>query len=312
MLCFKPIDVDGRLVGCGQCMNCRINKQRVWSARIQLEQLFHLDSVFITLTYDEENVPRDPNLGDQILVKSDLRKFIKDMRNGYRSMNHKFRFFACGEYGSETQRPHYHVILFGVGLEAEQTINKTWGKGFTQVGELTPERASYIAQYTTKKLTTEGNPKLKGKPPEFATMSTRPGLGFNAVGWMANHIGKPEHFKLMQQYQDVFTAVRIGGKIWPLGQYLRRKLREALGLSNNARERAIQFDAIDRETGEIFVYADPLPENYHPWEDYRDLHGPWRKKHGKKAQIAELPNIENEAIVRDRKARKRKAITARV
>ena len=73
--------------------------------RIMNEVRMHDVSCFVTLTYNDENLPKD-----NTLVKEDLQKFWKDLR--YRIFPEKIRYFASGEYGDETQRPHYHAVIF--------------------------------------------------------------------------------------------------------------------------------------------------------------------------------------------------------
>ena len=31
----------------------------------------------------------------------------------------RIKYFACGEYGNNTHRPHYHAIIYGVGLDRD-------------------------------------------------------------------------------------------------------------------------------------------------------------------------------------------------
>lgn len=308
MLCLKPIEVQTRFLPCGQCMNCRINKQRTWSSRIQLEALFHTQSIFVTLTYDEENVPKNTE-GDDELKKSDLTKFIKKLRNSYSSQNSKFRLFACGEYGENTQRPHYHIILFGVGLDAEPLIKSKWKKGFHQISELTPDRCSYIAQYTIKKMNQPDSRGLFGRTPEYATMSTRPGIGHCAIPWLVHRANSAK--QTIIDNGDVWNAIRISGKIWPIGNYLRRKLRERLGISHDAVERAVQFEHIDKSTGEI-LWEKPLPENYHPHYDIADFNTPWSNAYGKKQKVKDLPNITQAAAHQARSKNRRKTSAVQV
>lgn len=48
-----------------------------------------------------------------ILCKEDLQKFLKRLRFHIRKdFGSEIRFFACGEYGPQTFRPHYHIIFY--------------------------------------------------------------------------------------------------------------------------------------------------------------------------------------------------------
>ncbi|AXL15484.1 replication initiator protein [Microviridae sp.] len=306
MLCKSPIENQTGYFPCGQCTNCRINRRRQWTARILLESMYHPDSSFITLTYDEDNVPRNEYYSE-ILSKSDLRDFIKRLRSRYSYRNSRFRFFACGEYGEQTHRPHYHAVLFGVGLESEPVINDTWGLGFTQVAELTPERAAYICGYVLKKMTDETHPALYGRPEEFATMSINPGLGACALPWLAKTLTNKHNWDTIAEVGDVWNSIRIEGKIWPLGSYLRRKLRQRLGIPQNPADRAVWFDHV-APGGEILELP-PLPENFSPWQDIADYNTPWKVAHGKKEIEIQLPEINQRADHKARKADRRKHLT---
>ncbi len=61
-------------------------------------------------------------------------------------------FFACGEYGETTHRPHYHAILYGLSERDAQLVEDTWGKGITKTVEVTPAAIAYVAGYTSKKI----------------------------------------------------------------------------------------------------------------------------------------------------------------
>ena len=117
-------------------------------------------------------------------------------------------------------------------------------------------------------------------------------------------MGRKKAMLQMYKSHDVFNAIRIEGSIWPLGSYIRKKLREALGISQNALERAIQFDNFNEETGELYELP-VLPENYSPETDFFHINSPWRKKHGQKAEIAELPNLRKKAAHRARQTVRR-------
>jgi len=93
------------MVGCGQCIHCRANRRREWVLRILLELEKHEFNTFLTLTYDDVHLP-----GDQSLQPKHLTDFFKRLR---KKVEYPIRYYAVGEYGEETERPHYHIALFG-------------------------------------------------------------------------------------------------------------------------------------------------------------------------------------------------------
>ena len=85
-------------VACGSCLGCRLDRARMWAARIVHESSLYDDQCgnsFITLTYDDDHLPEDEGLR-----KSDFQKFMKRLR---KAMPQKIRFFMCGEYGDHCQ-----------------------------------------------------------------------------------------------------------------------------------------------------------------------------------------------------------------
>lgn len=150
---------------CGKCIGCRLEHARQWAMRCYHESALHEENSFITLTYDNEHLPEG-----ETLVKKDLQDFMKRLRARIdEQYGKKVRFFACGEYGDEGKRPHYHILLFGYNFPDRQAwkttkdgeiryfiseeLNKIWGKGFTLIAPVTYETSQYVAQYVTKKMT---------------------------------------------------------------------------------------------------------------------------------------------------------------
>ena len=60
----------------------------------------------------------------------------------------KIRYYAVGEYGSRTQRPHYHIILFNV-LDAD-LVYVAWGQGHTMSVPLKNGGTNYVLKYLQK------------------------------------------------------------------------------------------------------------------------------------------------------------------
>jgi len=175
-------------IPCGTCMGCRLEKSRQWATRCMHEASLYEDNCFITLTYNDENLPKDGSLN-----KKHFQSFMKRLRSTYADT--KIRFYGCGEYGDNFSRPHYHACLFNFDfpdkrlwkrstvdpLYTSDTLERLWGMGFCTIGTLTFDSAAYVARYCTKKV----NGKLAadhyaGRLPEFGLMSLKPGIG---SGW---------------------------------------------------------------------------------------------------------------------------------
>lgn len=185
-------------VPCGQCIGCRIDRSRMWAIRCTHEAKMHEHNCFITLTYSENEVPKHGGL-----EKSDLQKFFKRLRHYVGP----FRYYACGEYGDSTNRPHYHAVLFGVDFSNRDrkvhsknsrgdilytcpTLDEAWGKGHALISSFSYQTAAYVARYVMKKQmgkhahehekyvrTHPITGEIYSVPPEFALMSMRPGIG---------------------------------------------------------------------------------------------------------------------------------------
>lgn len=88
--------------------------------------------------------------------------------------------------------------------------------------------AQYIAGYCTKKMTHRSDIRLGGRHPEFTRMSLRPGIGASAMWNVASTV-----LQYREKDIDVPLALMYGKKEFPLGRYLRRKLREYVGRDVN-------------------------------------------------------------------------------
>lgn len=180
-LIFK--EITGRIeVPCGRCPACRRRKQNEWAFRILEESKYHSKVAFITMTYNDDNLCFSDS-GIPTLVPDHCTTFLKNLRYDleYYDNNEErqsFRYFLCGEYGDQFDRPHYHMILFYNGDlshdELSFYIEKRWNHGFIKYESgISPGRAKYCAKYSMKSI---GYDYLDVVPP-FARMSRRPGIG---------------------------------------------------------------------------------------------------------------------------------------
>lgn len=228
MLCAKPYRQGVMEYGCGQCMPCRINKSRLWTGRMLLELQSHPASCFITLTYDELHHPKGGSV-----CKKDLQKFLKRLRW---NTGLPLRYFAVGEYGEISFRPHYHLIVFGLSPVLADQVKKSWWKGFVHVGNAEAKSMSYVCSYVLKNMRKKGDPRLQGREPEFAIMSKRPGLGYDAVGRIARAYETKEGKAALQSDGWFGTTFHHEKKRYPLGRYLSGKIQEKIGLDNGQKK----------------------------------------------------------------------------
>ena len=106
-------------VPCGKCTGCRTEYSRQWAMRIKHEaSLWGKKNSFVTLTYDDENLPRKGN--STTLIKKDFQDFMKRLREPNQELDWTpptpIRYYHCGEYGDQFGRPHYHAILFNTSF----------------------------------------------------------------------------------------------------------------------------------------------------------------------------------------------------
>lgn len=188
-------------IPCGRCTGCRLAYSRMWADRCMAEATLHQDSYFVTLTYDNDHLPYkiDQETGEILnkglatLNKRHVQLFMKRLRKNYQYDN-KIRFFLAGEYGAQSLRPHYHLILFGLQLDDLKFYKKTplgfnlynsefldevWQfQGHVVIADVTWETCAYTARYIMKKQTGKGSDIYERNNiiPEFTLMSRKPGI----------------------------------------------------------------------------------------------------------------------------------------
>lgn len=138
-----------------------------WSWRCEYELKHSYNAKFITFTYSDDFLPQSGTL-----VKSDLQKFFKRYRKAISTQPDPLpiKYFACGEYGGKTRRPHYHAIMYNCDVE---TVERTWNMGAVHYGDVTPASIMYVLKYMVKSTS-----KPDGLAPEFQLMSKGFGAGY--------------------------------------------------------------------------------------------------------------------------------------
>ncbi len=154
-------------VPCGKCASCKCDYSRDWSNRMILELQDHDQAMFLTLTYNDDHLPLSPQ-GYPTLVKRDVQLFFKRLRK-YLGVQ-RIRYYLAGEYGSTTHRPHYHAIIYGIGINSfpdvvyrgqnklghpfytSPTLERIWSNGFIVFSSVTWRTCNYVARYVNAPL----------------------------------------------------------------------------------------------------------------------------------------------------------------
>lgn len=261
MRCFHPY------LGhpCGKCPACLLNRQRQFAFRLEEERKDAQFLFWLTLTYDDTNLPRDGD-GHPIFCKSHCRQFFEWLRLKYRKRC-KFKHFLVSEFGDQFQRPHYHCILFVYTMAnlAEQfklrqsilaDLSAAWPYGFCYNKDWHGRVFDYLTKYCCK-------PELAGakvydKP--FTMISQGIGIGWlkrqNNLDYRAETLDFTAVFDgkkmiIPRYYQDKVAPSRVPGlmskdrdKFDKLSEDEQRRRRV------NRVKKKVRNDLIERESNE--------------------------------------------------------------
>lgn len=238
---IKEMYPGSTLIPCGRCIGCRLDYSRHWADRMMLELETQGKGVFVTLTYNDDSLVDKNGVstsGYGSLYKRHFQLFMKKLRKEQAKYGRKIRYFAVGEYGSwkNTHRPHYHAILYGIGLDdlenkipvgfnelrqsvyTSDTIARHWPYGFISVGDVSWRCCAYVARYVTKKALEPESDLLNESfdlNPMFSLMSRKPGI---AGKYLEDH---PDCF----DNTKIFISTSEGSKEIYIPKYFVSKLQ---------------------------------------------------------------------------------------
>lgn len=214
MECLKMITVTHgeyrHKVPCGKCAYCLQSKRSQWMFRVYHE-MRQQDNPgwFITLTYDEKHVKRTA-YGLSLRFR-DVQLFLKKLRKA----KYYAKYICVGEYGSQTKRPHYHMLLWtDCPVDA---LPRYWSTrdgtplGNIHLGRITMQSAMYTLKYIIQPKTTEKDGVEKTR----AQFSKGLGLGYLTSAVYEYHTSDYDH--------PVITSV-IDGNTVALPRYYRYKI----------------------------------------------------------------------------------------
>lgn len=146
-------DFRGNLVPlrCGKCFTCRLLMQSDLVNRMFCAYSCYSTSAFVTFTYNDDNLRFKEGFRYPTLSKDDLHKYLDNIKHQLKNRNIEYEYFACGEYGDSFQRPHYHILFFGLDYQLFQKyFEKTWKYGTVKVLPCDSSSFRYVTKYLTK------------------------------------------------------------------------------------------------------------------------------------------------------------------
>lgn len=193
-------------VPCGHCVLCKNRKINSFVQRCRLEsQLYDNKPWFVTLTYNENSLPRDGvSVRDAQLFMKRFR--VNLSRHGF---FRKIRYCLCAEYGKHTHRAHYHAIIWNLVpntfLDYDsivQLLTDSWQLGFVQCRVVDPsdDRTFY---YTAKYLRKDCVVPEGCKPTFMLASKKNGGIGSPFLANIANRIRNTLNHEF--QYLDKWT-----------------------------------------------------------------------------------------------------------
>lgn len=142
-------------VGCGKCMECKKQKARSWSVRLQEEIKTNKNGKFVTLTFSDEAIKKYSKKINTLegyereneIATIAIRRFLENWRYKHKK---SVKHWLVTELGHEgTENIHLHGIIW---TDNTEEIERTWKKnGYVWIGEYVNEKTiNYIVKYVNK------------------------------------------------------------------------------------------------------------------------------------------------------------------
>lgn len=273
-------------VPCGHCPECIQQRRAEWTGRNMVELAHSKVAYHVTFTFEELLlIPREDYdyykyFDFWIPKKCVYQKLLKRMRKQY-----DFRYFGAFEFGSNTHRPHYHIIFYfkdDVSL-TEDDFKAFWPYGLISVTHVEQATTHYLTKDLMKRMPgAKINPfnkkfmseehrrnymfKVLLSKRSFNFMSLRPAIG-------SQLLENKEYVDFVRKYYDdfdTFPMLGVEGQKFPFPRYYVKKLfpdvdlMEAMELRNA--DAAHRLSILKGGELNAFLYQVDHAEN--SWREY--------------------------------------------
>lgn len=241
--CIQPITIPNKNKGlhlvdyitvpCGKCLNCKATRISQLTQQVLCDcRTLGNKAIFVTLTYDDPHAHwlydkngvicrNDTGYPQSMLVKEDVQNFMKRFRKNTGLTSNEFRFVLNGEYGNEGNRAHYHILMWGIGVEYSGEIKKAWtdknGYLIGRVDVQAPKNINACVKYILGYMTKEGNEKIYTKKYEELNLQ----MPFHH---MSKGIGKDFYIDNIEYIKEHEGRYNKDGKLLNVPRYWKNKL----------------------------------------------------------------------------------------
>lgn len=194
----------------------------------------------------DSDMPKSKQIHVGTLNKKHLQDFFKLLRYYNEQDTNTFglkewptiKYYAVGEYGENTQRPHYHAIVFNIKPYTLAKIPAIWKQGHCALGNCEPASIHYVTKYVIQK-TERAKFETYGLAAPFTLISKRVGAnylhtnGFQHKEALQNFVyGAGGKQRLPRYYKDKIFSIAEKKSISDLAKLdndlLHRKIIEQL------------------------------------------------------------------------------------
>ena len=145
---------------CRRCLPCLKRKRMIALGRVMSEASMRPGSQVWTCTYDDEHLPE---VVTAQFIENEKRSLLRRLQSTY---GPGFKSWVVAQLGTQTQRFHFHAIIFPPeGVQLPESIWRSgkinadphrigkqaglWSKGHRIVDEIHPKSVGYVLSYLT-------------------------------------------------------------------------------------------------------------------------------------------------------------------
>ena len=276
MACAKPLNNPRRLynnknsrIPCRYCINCRVDKRKQWAERCKWEFKDKISGAFVTFTYDDAHLFSEClKIGNDKKVRASLNyehssNFIKAIKSYIKRnpnkqnilMQENFTYLGVGEYGhngSIWNRPHYHILFFGLDFKyCEKLFKNFWQYGFIDSLPILKGGINYVLKYMDKQIIGK-----QGKWENYKRYNLEAPKQFQSKG-LGNKLYL-DNYKNIQENKGFYKS---GTKLIPVPQYY----KQIMGIKTDEKE---NNNKIIKNLAEWNININNPNKNIWDWKKY--------------------------------------------